>query len=278
MLLLALDTSTRQASIALCTEETLLGEYTWLVGNNHSIELLERIRRLMAECGHTMQAIDVIAVATGPGSFNGLRVAVTAAKALAFALQVPLIGVSTLDVIAAHQRQWRGPICAVLEAGRSELYAACYTFDETYEEQNSILTYTLRRLSDYLLDAPEALTHYLQEHLSALVGVPGERQLPVTLFCGEMSETSRAVLHQHLPESSLFLESFQSARHASVLAYLAFQRFLGGIIDDPLSLEPLYLRRPSITTSVRKQPLLGSKTPGSSNLTETEREEGALHH
>ena len=270
MLLLALDTSTRQASVALCTEETLLGEYTWLVGNNHSIELLERIRRLMAECGHTMQAIDVIAVATGPGSFNGLRVAVTAAKALAFALQVPLIGVSTLDVIAAHQRQWRGPICAVLEAGRSELYAACYTFDETYEEQNSILTYTLRR--------PEALTHYLQEHLSALVSVPGERQLPATLFCGEMSETSRAALHQHLPESSLFLESFQSARHASVLAYLAFQRFLGGIIDDPLSLEPLYLRRPSITTSVRKQPLLGSKTPGSSNLTETEREEGALHH
>src|SRR5579864_9327130 len=126
MLLLALDTSTRQASIALCTEDVMLGEYTWQVGNNHSVELLERIRRLMAECGHTMQAIDLIAVATGPGSFNGLRVAVTTAKTLAFALQVPLIGVSTLDIIAAHQQQWRSPICAVLEAGRSELYAACY--------------------------------------------------------------------------------------------------------------------------------------------------------
>jgi tRNA threonylcarbamoyladenosine biosynthesis protein TsaB len=278
MLLLALDTSTRQASLALCTEDTLLGEYTWQVGNNHSIELLERIRRLMAECGQTMQAIDAIAAATGPGSFNGLRVAVTAAKALAFALQVPLIGVSTLDIIAAHQQQWRGPICAVLEGGRSELYAACYIFDETAEETDGVLAYTLRRLSDYLLDAPPDLTRFLQEHLSTWVGVPGERQLPATLFCGEMSETSRAALHEHLPEYSLFLAPLQSARHASVLASLAFQRFYSGIIDDPLLLEPLYLRRPSITTSVRKQPLLGRKTPGSSMLTNPEREEGALHH
>src|SRR5437763_16385673 len=114
-----------------------------------------------------MQGMYVMALATRPGSCNGLRLAVTAAKVLACALQVPLIGVSTLDVIAAQRQQWRGRICAVLEAGRSELYAACYTFDETYEEQNGILTYALRRLSDYLRDTPGALTHYLQEHLSA---------------------------------------------------------------------------------------------------------------
>src|SRR5579859_2943028 len=86
MLLLALDTSTRQASVSLCMEETLLGEYAWQVGNNHSVELLERIRRLVTECGQTMQSLEAIAVATGPGSFNGLRVAVATAKSLAFAL------------------------------------------------------------------------------------------------------------------------------------------------------------------------------------------------
>jgi tRNA threonylcarbamoyladenosine biosynthesis protein TsaB len=278
MLLLALDTSTRQASVALCTEDTLLGEYSWQVGSNHSVELLERVRRLVAEGGHTMQAIDAITVATGPGSFNGLRVAVTSAKALAFALQVPLIGVSTLDIIAAQQQQWRGPICAVLEAGRSELYAACYIFDETCDKQDGVLTYTIRRLSDYLLDTPPRLTHYLQEHLSAWLGVQGERQLPAALFCGELSEPSRAALYEHLPESSLFLMPFQSSRHASVLASLALQRFHSGIVDDPLLLEPLYVRRPSITTSTRKQPLLGGKAPGASDLTKTEREQGALHH
>lgn len=101
MLLLALDTSTRQASLALCAEDTVLGEYTWQVGNNHSIELLERIQRLMAECRTAIAEIDGVAVATGPGSFNGLRVAVATAKTLAFALQKPIVGISTLDVIAA---------------------------------------------------------------------------------------------------------------------------------------------------------------------------------
>ena len=105
MLLLALDTSTRQASLALCTEDALLGEYTWHVGNNHSVELLERIQRIIAECNKTMQEIDAVAVATGPGSFNGVRVALSAAKALAFSLQKPLVGVSTLDIITAQQQQ-----------------------------------------------------------------------------------------------------------------------------------------------------------------------------
>ena len=89
MLLLALDTSTRQASLAICTEDELLGEYAWHVGSNHSVELLDRIQRIIVECNKTMQEIDVVAVATGPGSFNGVRVAVSAAKALAFPCKNP---------------------------------------------------------------------------------------------------------------------------------------------------------------------------------------------
>src|SRR2546421_9733784 len=130
MLLLALDTSTRQASVALCSEDSLYGEYTWLVGNNHSVELLDCVQCLMTECDLTMQHLDAIAVATAPGSFNGVRVALATAKTLAFALKKPLIGISTLDILVAQQQHWQGPLCAVLEAGRSELYAACYLFDE----------------------------------------------------------------------------------------------------------------------------------------------------
>src|SRR5579872_7432794 len=100
MLLLALDTSTRQASIALCSDEALSGEYSWDIGNNHSVELLLQIQYLVESCKKTMQDIDGLAVATGPGSFNGTRVAVATAKALAFALRKPLVGVSTLDIIA----------------------------------------------------------------------------------------------------------------------------------------------------------------------------------
>src|SRR5947209_3412546 len=174
MLLLALDTSTRQASLALCAEDTLLGEYTWHVGNNHSVELLERIQRLMAECRTALAEIDGVVVATGPGSFNGLRVAVATAKALAFALQKPIVGVSTLDVIAAEQRQWDGPICAVLEAGRSELYMACYQSSRAYSSDGEI-AYAVRRLSEYVLLPVQEVSSYLEEHAGIWIGVPGER-------------------------------------------------------------------------------------------------------
>lgn len=285
MLLLALDTSTRQASLALCTEEELFGEYTWHVGNNHSVELLTRIQRLIAECGKSMQDIDGIAVATGPGSFNGVRVALTTAKALAFALKKPLVGISTLDSIAAQQRQWNGPICALLEAGRSELYAACYVFDARAGESGEV-TYTLRQLGNYVLMSPQQIGSYLYEQGHSWLGIPGSRELPTFLCCGEISAASRSALFAHMQAMQgkcLFVNNVQAVRHASALAMLAMQRLQSGQADDPLLLEPLYLRRPSITTSTRKQPLLGDKShrPAdhhSSGPNTTEREEGALRH
>ncbi|MBA2285922.1 MAG: tRNA (adenosine(37)-N6)-threonylcarbamoyltransferase complex dimerization subunit type 1 TsaB [Ktedonobacteraceae bacterium] len=277
MLLLALDTSTRQASIALCTEDELLGEYTWRVGNNHSVQLLTHIQRLLAECDTAMHAIDAIAVATGPGSFNGLRVALATAKALAFALKKPLLGIGTLDLSAAQQRHWHGPICSLLEAGRAELYAACYVFDELPGAPGT-LTHTMQRLSDSLLLTPQQLVTYLKEQAGAWVAVPGQRQLPPFLFCGEISPASRQALSTLLPADAFFVENIQAARHASVLAMLAWQRLQNGETDDPLLLEPLYLRRPSITTSTRKQPLLGGSSRPATDQSQTEREEGALRH
>lgn len=270
MLLLALDTSTRQGSVALCTEEMLLGEYTWQVGNNHSVELLERIQSLVKNAGMSMSALDGVTVATGPGSFNGVRVAVATAKTLAYTLRIPLVGVATLDIIAAQQR-WRGPVCALQEAGRAELYAACYIDEES--SQDGMLLSTMQRLSDYLLESPARLA----EQLKQWVGVPGERALPAVLFCGEFSEASRLALYERMGEQSLFVSALDSTRRASTLAALAFPRFAQGVLDDPLRLEPLYLRRPSITTSARKQPLLGNRAQ-KRTTDQTEREEGAVHH
>jgi tRNA threonylcarbamoyladenosine biosynthesis protein TsaB len=251
MLLLALDTSTRQASIALCSESELYGEYTWHVGNNHSVELLRNIQWLLAECQMTLQQLDAVAVASGPGSFNGLRVALASAKTLAFALKKSLVGVSTLEVIAARQQLWHGPVCAVLEAGRSELYAACFQFAEQHKGNSDVLCH-LRRLSDDLLLTPQQLASYLQEQAGKWsVGV---KEQQTVLFCGEMREASRQVLQEQMRGDCSFVSD---VREASVLAMLALQRLHEGKEDNPLLLEPLYLRRPSITKSMRKQPLLG---------------------
>ncbi len=277
MLLLALDTSTHQASVALCDEQTLYGEYTWQIGNNHSVELLERIQRLVVvDCGSSLQAIDGVTVAIGPGSFTGVRVAVATAKAFAFALQKPLVGVSTLEIIAAQQDKWRGPVCSILEAGRSELYAACYLFDE--RDSNGEITHHIRQLSEYLMLSPQQLVTHLSEHMNQWAGVPGKRQVSPILFCGELSETTRQVIYEQMQGKSLFIDNLQATRRASSLALLAIQRLDEGKIEDPMLLEPLYLRRPSITKSTRKQPLLGQKPNQSSDLNQTEREEGALRH
>ena len=277
MLLLALDTSTRQSSVALCTEEQIYGEATWYAGGNHSVELFDHIQRLTSMAQVTMAQIDTIAVATGPGSFNGVRVALATARALSFSLEKTLVGISTLDCCAMQQMHWQGPLCAVLEAGRSELYAACYQFENQFDAAG-LFAPRLQRLSDYVLLSPQGLAQYLQEQAGAWFGVPGEREVPPFLFCGEISAASREALRSSLQEHALFVGAMQSPRRATGLALLALQRLREGSADDPLSLEPLYLRRPSITTSTRKQPLLGGATQRGAGQHTTEREEGALRH
>jgi tRNA threonylcarbamoyladenosine biosynthesis protein TsaB len=275
MLLLALDTSTRQSSVSLSTEEELYGEYTWYAENNHSVELLENIRRIMAECQFGMEQLGAIAVATGPGSFNGVRVALATAKTLAFALSIPLVGVSTLDAIAIQQ-VWGGPICAVLEAGRAELYAASYRCEQVSGEDGRVDNH-LRRLSDYLLVTPAQLASALGEQGGKELNRPARRKAAPVLFCGELSTTSRQALQAEMREECFFAGAVRSVRRASMMGMLAMQRLQEGKIDDPMLLEPLYLRRPSITTSSRKQPLLGSVSQQQGQR-KTEREEGALRH
>ncbi|MBE3559831.1 MAG: tRNA (adenosine(37)-N6)-threonylcarbamoyltransferase complex dimerization subunit type 1 TsaB [Ktedonobacteraceae bacterium] len=277
MLLLALDTSTNQSSVALCSEDLVYGEQTWYSANNHSVELLCNIQRLLEACNMTMQQLDALAVATGPGSFNGVRVALAAAKSFAFVLHKPLVGISTLECVASGQQMWRGPVCALLEAGRSELYAACYRFKEVQDESGTLF-FIAEQLGDYLLLAPQQLVTYLQEQAGIWPTAVGERYLPPLLFCGEISEASHRVLRSQLQERCFFADGISSTRRASVVAMLAFQRLHAGKVQDPLALEPLYLRRPSITKSTRKQPLLGGTTPQSTGNSTTEREEGALRH
>jgi len=271
MLLLAFDTSDRRASIALCSESEVYGEYIWSIGRNHSVELLDRIQRLLAECGVAMSQIDGIAVAMGPGSFNGVRVALATAKTLAFVLQKPLWGISTLDIIAAGQQQATQPLCAVMEAGRSELYAACYT---TMMYARGDVHYMVTRQGEYGVFAPAQLAEFVQAQLGT--NVSGE-QTPI-LFCGEISDPTRQAITAELPGRCLFLSNVQSTRRASVLAILALQQWREGKVDDPLLLEPLYLRRPSITTSTKKRPLLGITSQRPTGQSSTEREEGAVRH
>jgi tRNA threonylcarbamoyladenosine biosynthesis protein TsaB len=100
----------------------------------------------------------------------------------------------------------------------------------------------------------------VQEHIREWLAVPGEEGYPPLLFCGEMSALTRQALSSNFAERCLFVGKLEAPRRASVLALLAMQRLRDNQVDDPLMLEPIYLRRPSITKSTRKQSLLGTIT------------------
>lgn len=235
-MLLAFDTSTSVASVALVDDTRLVAELTWQVGQRHSTELLERLEWLLAASRVTMADLTGIAVALGPGSFNGVRVALATAKSLAFARSTPLYGVPTLDITAWGHSAVGGTICAILEAGRGQVYAATYAAAKADAAGWS-------PVDGYMVATPAELA----------------AQLPDDVYvCGEMSPATRATLAETLG-SRLRSASALDVRRAGWLAELALARAAQQRYDDLMTLEPLYLRRPAITTSARR----GLPTPES---------------
>ncbi len=247
-MLLALDTSTRHASLALTEGDAIRAELTWVVGNNHSVELLRRLEWLLHEQHIEMSQLSAVATAIGPGSFTGVRVAVTVSKTLAFSLKVPLIGVSTLDLIAYSQATAGLPVCALLDAGRGEFYVGRY--QAGLLEQGAAadaLAATVRE------GAGLRWQRQGEYQVLGLEELAGQIRQP-TLFCGEISAQTQHTLGEWLGALALFVPGLASMRRAGMLAELANQRLSRGEQDDPLTLEPLYLRRPAITVSAKPRP------------------------
>lgn len=126
MTLLAIDTATQIMSLALHDGRKLLAEQTWHTANNHTIELAPSIQTMLERCELSFNDLDALAVSTGPGSYSGLRVGVALAKGLASSHSLPLIGVSTLDTIAAGQPYYQGGLIVVIQAGRGRIIVARY--------------------------------------------------------------------------------------------------------------------------------------------------------
>ena len=126
MTLLALDTSTAWASVALYDGRAVLAEETWRAQRRHGDELFPAIERVLANARSSLAEVDRVAVATGPGSFTGLRIAIAAAQGIARGSGAAMAGVSTLDVLAYPHAPSKQRTCPLLPAGRSEWYAAFY--------------------------------------------------------------------------------------------------------------------------------------------------------
>lgn len=130
MKILALETSAVAASVAVCEEEALIAQSFQRTGLTHSATLMPMLEALMKNIGLSLNEIDLISVAAGPGSFTGLRIGVSAAKGLAWAHGKPCAGVSTLEAMAWQMTGVHDVVCASMDARRQQVYNALFNIED----------------------------------------------------------------------------------------------------------------------------------------------------
>lgn len=129
MTILAIDTSNYPLGVAIVDGEIVIGEWITNQKKNHSVRAMPAIEKLMKECDIAPKDLTKIVVAEGPGSYTGVRIGVTIAKTLAWTLDIPLVGVSSLEVLASSVgRYFQGYVSPVVDARRGQVYTGLYRF------------------------------------------------------------------------------------------------------------------------------------------------------
>lgn len=130
MKILAIDTSNYALGIAVIDEEKVIGEYITNVKKNHSIRVMPSIESLLKDCDLKPADLTKIVVAKGPGSYTGVRIGVTIAKTLAWTLNIPLVGVSSLAILASSVgRYFQGRVSPLFDARRGQIYTGLYQYE-----------------------------------------------------------------------------------------------------------------------------------------------------
>jgi tRNA threonylcarbamoyladenosine biosynthesis protein TsaB len=218
-MLLAIDTATRNSSVALYDENGVQAEINWRSRENHTVELMPQILHVLALAHSGKKDLIAVGVALGPGSFTGLRVGMSVAKGLAFSQHIPILGIPTLETIASTQLFYDQTTYAILTAGRGRYSIAPFVIRERRAE----------RIGDYaLVDA-----NGLIERVRATTELRN-------LFCGEIDAALAQKIAQELGDRVLIAPPALNARRAGILAELAWARYQRGEADDVETLAPLY--------------------------------------
>ena len=216
-MLLAIDTSTRYAGVALADSERLVASHTWYSGVNHTAELMPAVVKLLQDRNIAVRDLDAVAVALGPGGFSALRVGVSVGKGLCAARSIPILGVGSLDLEAFLYAGSGMPVCALLESGRSEAASALFGANGQRLRVDRVSTAT-------------ELTEEIAQ---------------TTLFCGEGVARWAEEIKSGLGNKAVICSPAPSVRVWSLVS-IARQRLNAGEVDDLDTLQPQYLRMPSI--------------------------------
>ena len=227
-LLLVMDTSTRYGGAGLWRGNQAVATLSWHSARNHTRELMPAIRHLLDAAGATPGDLKGIGVALGPGGFSALRVGISAAKGLALPLKLPLVGVGTLELEAYPYAGTRLPIHPVMDAGREEVATASFLGPAS----------TWKKLEEERVCTVDELV--------ASISGPA-------LLCGEGVPSRSEKLREALGERAVLVELYTPATRLWALGSITWDRLQKRDTDEPDTLQPLYLRRPSIGAPRRPQ-------------------------
>lgn len=233
-IILSIDTATRGCTVSLTKGGLIDGEVIGLqVLNNdltHSRRLLTTIDDVMVKAGLTWPQIEAVAVGLGPGSFTGLRIGMATAKGLVTSADIPLLGVSTLDALAACCCTDSSlQVCSVIDARKKEVYAAFYDCRADGR---------LARDGDILAISPSMLAGCIKEKV---------------ILVGDGVITYRVQLQEMLGEKAIFAPVHLHVPNASVIGFLAHEQMLNPSKASSESLAPLYVRASDAELSLGKR-------------------------
>ena len=222
MKILGIDTSTPIGSVALIDGNNLVAEHTLNIVQAHSSRLMPAIDGILKWSDITADDLDGCAVGIGPGSFTGIRIGVATIKSLCYALDKPIVGVSTLEAVAYNLRWTNGTICPLLDARRSEIYGAIFQGGTEWQ-----------RLSEDLCLPIDAFLDRLDTHISP--------NRPIN-FIGDGLSTYGDAVREKLGEKADFADAIFNVPRGATIAHLGAQRLQNGDIDDYWTLVPNYVR------------------------------------
>lgn len=224
-MILAIDSATPVAGIALLDEEKLIREEFINYKKTHSETLMPMVDQVLGDCDRSLQDVSALAITIGPGSFTGLRIGLATIKGLSLALGIPVVAISTLDVLAHNISFSDSLVCPLLNARKQEVYTAFYDNYNSYPH----------RLSEEMACSP-------QEFIAmALEKAQQQGKSRITLL-GDGYYPYSELFADSLGDKLLIAPSHLMLTRASALGSLALERVTRGDFDEILTMRPRYIR------------------------------------
>ncbi len=214
MRILALDTSSRVSSVALCETEMLVAESTVNLHSTHSQSLLHQLDTLLKAAGWTLADLDLLAVVSGPGAFTGVRIGVATVKGLAQVLNLPVVTVSSLAAVAMNLPLQPAPVCAFIDARKKEVYTQLFTNQDGFP----------RALNQAQVVSPQKLLAEISE---------------TTCFVGDGVPVYRDLI---LAQGGYVAPIYCHPIQASKVAAMALEHFRNNLSLRPEQVVPTYIR------------------------------------